>query len=112
MERFATRLFEPDAKVARVRDLGIELSNTRQRWVAGLIDLCPTFETVYGRTPESFLRTLKDRTDCVLSKTYVNSVAMCLRQVCGNGIVEDPEQCDDGNSNDGDACHNDCTRGS
>ena len=29
--------------------------------------------------------------------------------VCGNGIVEAGEQCDDGNTNDHDACGNDCT---
>ena len=28
--------------------------------------------------------------------------------VCGNGIVEDPEPCDDGNSVDDDACSNEC----
>jgi cysteine-rich repeat protein len=29
--------------------------------------------------------------------------------VCGDGIIQDGEQCDDGNTNDNDACHNDCT---
>ena len=28
---------------------------------------------------------------------------------CGNGAVEAPEQCDDGNGDDGDGCDNDCT---
>jgi len=28
---------------------------------------------------------------------------------CGNGVKEGGEQCDDGNSNDGDQCKNDCT---
>lgn len=28
--------------------------------------------------------------------------------VCGNGVVEEGEECDDGNSNDNDACHSDC----
>lgn len=28
---------------------------------------------------------------------------------CGNGIIEAPEQCDDGNQEDGDACLNNCT---
>ncbi len=34
--------------------------------------------------------------------------AACPAQTCGNGIVESPEECDDGNLNDGDACANDC----
>ena len=28
---------------------------------------------------------------------------------CGNGVVEPPEQCDDGNTVDGDGCQGDCT---
>lgn len=29
--------------------------------------------------------------------------------ICGNGVREGAEQCDDGNQNNGDACRNDCT---
>jgi cysteine-rich repeat protein len=29
--------------------------------------------------------------------------------VCGNGVVEEGEDCDDGNTSNDDACHNDCT---
>ena len=29
--------------------------------------------------------------------------------VCGNGLLESAEQCDDGNTNNNDACKNDCT---
>ncbi|MBM4358210.1 MAG: DUF4215 domain-containing protein [Deltaproteobacteria bacterium] len=31
--------------------------------------------------------------------------------ICGNAIVEGEEQCDDGNSDDGDGCTNACTKG-
>ncbi|SFF14971.1 Myxococcus cysteine-rich repeat-containing protein, partial [Nannocystis exedens] len=31
------------------------------------------------------------------------------QQDCGNGTVEDPEQCDDGNQDPGDGCEPDCT---
>src|SRR5436190_1723372 len=31
--------------------------------------------------------------------------------VCGNGIVEEPEVCDDGNNMDGDGCTADCHSG-
>jgi len=30
---------------------------------------------------------------------------------CGNAVVEDGEECDDGNSEDEDTCHNNCTKG-
>src|SRR5262249_43166934 len=32
----------------------------------------------------------------------------CGSAVCGNGKVEDGEQCDDGNNDDGDGCSSDC----
>jgi len=33
----------------------------------------------------------------------------CVPPVCGNGILETGETCDDGNTADGDGCNNDCT---
>jgi cysteine-rich repeat protein len=35
--------------------------------------------------------------------------ATCHVVRCGNGLVEQGEQCDDGNATNGDACENDCT---
>lgn len=34
---------------------------------------------------------------------------MCPKAVCGNGKVETGEQCDDGNTDDGDVCSKDCS---
>jgi cysteine-rich repeat protein len=91
--------------------VGQELNTTRQRWSAGLLEACPDFEAIYGRTPDSLLRTLKQRTDCVLSLTYVHTAVICVPPMCGNGIPEGTEQCDDGNSDDADGCRGDCTTG-
>jgi len=39
-----------------------------------------------------------------------NNTAECAGPpVCGNGVVEGDEECDDGNTNNDDACRNDCT---
>ncbi|NVJ10326.1 lamin tail domain-containing protein [Myxococcus sp. AM001] len=35
--------------------------------------------------------------------------ASCAQAVCGNNVVEQGEQCDDGNTVDGDGCESDCT---
>lgn len=109
MERIATRLFTGDEKRESARQVEIELSATRPRWITGITEVCPDFAAVYGRSADSFLRTLKQRTDCVLSKTYVNTSFNCLGQVCGNGIQEASEQCDDGNRDDTDTCRTNCT---
>ncbi|MGH7788633.1 MAG: hypothetical protein ACRERC_17310, partial [Candidatus Binatia bacterium] len=108
MERIATRQLSGDEKKASILQVERELSTARTRWIDGLLDHCPQFETVYGRSAESLLRTLKQRTDCVLSQTYVHSAIACIARQCGDGIPQDPEACDDGNGDDGDACRNDC----
>jgi len=33
---------------------------------------------------------------------------LALEAICGNGIIEDPEECDDANGNDNDQCTNTC----
>jgi cysteine-rich repeat protein len=40
---------------------------------------------------------------------YVHTAISCPSQVCGNGIPEGIEQCDDGNRNNDDTCRTDCT---
>lgn len=110
-ERMTVRLFAGDEKTEAVRQMRIALGTTRQRWITGLLEACPDFAAVYGRSAESFLRTLTQRTDCVLSKTYVNSAVSCVAQMCGNGVPEGDESCDDGNGDDADTCRNDCTAG-
>lgn len=110
MERIATRLFTAAEKQAAIVAVNRELRDARARWAAGLLRACPAFEAVYGRTPDSLLQTLGQRVDCTLSRTYVHSAMSCLAPICGNGIPEDSEACDDGNAVDGaDGCRNDCT---
>jgi cysteine-rich repeat protein len=109
MERMATHLFTKDEKTEFVLQVETELSAARARWATGLRALCPQFAAVYGRDPDGFLRTLKQRADCVLSNTYVNTANFCPSQICGNGVPEPGEQCDDGNQDDTDTCRTNCT---
>lgn len=108
MDRMADRVFEGAEKLAFMDRIAGHLDAGRARWVAGLLRGCPDFERVYGTSAESFVGFLKDRADCVLSATHGNDSLACPR-ICGNGIPEDGEECDDGNDNPADACANDCT---
>ncbi|MEO8603351.1 MAG: hypothetical protein ABI629_12315 [bacterium] len=109
MERIATRLFSTEEKTGAILQVERELSASRARWSEGLLAACPDFAAIYGRSADGFLRTLKQRVDCVLSLTYVHSAVVCLAKVCGNGIPEADEACDDGNADDSDGCRRDCT---
>jgi cysteine-rich repeat protein len=109
MERIATRLFTTEEKMDSIRRIETELSAARPRWVTGLSAACPQFATVYGRSADSFLRTMKQRADCVLSRTYVHTAINCPGAICGNGIPEAGEECDDGNRDDTDMCLTNCS---
>jgi cysteine-rich repeat protein len=108
MERIGARLLTGSQKVALMQRIGRSLIASEARWAAGLSRACPSFEEVYGRTTASFVHTLKERADCVLTATHGNNSLICIPQVCPNGIRESGEECDDGNIDDTDACGTDC----
>jgi cysteine-rich repeat protein len=109
MDRIAARLLTPEEKLASIQKIEAELGAARTRWVAGLLEVCPDFPGIYGRSADSFLRTIKQRSDCALSNLYVHTAINCPSQICGNGIPEGIEECDDGNRSNEDTCRTDCT---
>jgi cysteine-rich repeat protein len=110
MDRIAARQFTTAEKQASIQRIELELSAARARWGAGLLELCPDFFSIYGRTIDSFLRTMKQRGDCMLSNMYVHTGISCPGQICGNGIPEGIEACDDGNRSNEDTCRTDCSK--
>ena len=42
-------------------------------------------------------------------RSYYGSDVCTIESVCGNGIIEPPEMCDDGNLLNGDGCSDVCT---
>lgn len=50
------------------------------------------------------------------SPAYIEDITSCpadcslKESTCGNGLVEGKEDCDDGNTNDGDSCSSKCFR--
>ena len=105
----ATRLFTKEDRNFHLLGIEVEMSASRPRWVTGLTGACPQFATIYGRSADSFLRTMKQRADCIMSRTYIHNLINCPGAVCGNGVPEPGEECDDGNRNDQDTCLTNCT---
>ena len=68
------------------------------------------FQDAYGRSVDDFLGRIAGRADCLAQAVYVQNAVSCPAAVCGNGIQEPGEECDDGNDYDGDGCKSDCTK--
>ena len=71
---------------------------------------CPDFASRYGRSARELLTTLAARADCVGGAFYIQDGVLCAAPLCGNGVIEPNEDCDDGNTADGDACPASCLR--
>jgi cysteine-rich repeat protein len=70
------------------------------------------FTALYGRPAQTFVAGIGARADCIGAQFYVQDAVLCPAAVCGNGITESPdEDCDDGNTRDGDACPANCRTG-
>ena len=72
-------------------------------------DRCPRFSAMYRFDVATLLARLAPRGTCVIYASYIQMELMCPTPVCGNGVQETGEQCDDGNKVDGDGCSSTCT---
>ncbi len=68
---------------------------------AGALVGAPGVSRVYAFTPSA--------TPLAAARRARTLAAAAYDVVCGNGLVEGAEACDDGNTIDADDCHNDCT---
>jgi cysteine-rich repeat protein len=75
-----------------------------------LLAVCPVsdFSAAYGRTVDTFLGDIVNQAACMQQFVYVQDAVGCPTPLCGNGVEEPGEGCDDGNSFDGDGCRADC----
>ncbi|MBX3025727.1 hypothetical protein KF840_12540 [bacterium] len=86
------------------------LSRAVEQAALRLAARCPDFVSRSGRSPGDLLTTVAARADCVGGAFYIQDRVLCAPPLCGNGVVETNEDCDDGNTDDGDACPASCTR--
>ncbi len=66
------------------------------------------FFGLYGHSPAEVVDAIANRADCIGAQFYVQDAVLCPASVCGNGIIEPGETCDDGNTVDRDGCSATC----
>lgn len=105
----ATYILTPSQKLGRFNSTNQRLTALREKMAARLTAVCAG-ATVYDRDPGRLLMRLDRRSACVLSSVYFHISVLCPVPICGDGIVDTGEVCDDGNGVDADGCRSDCTR--
>jgi cysteine-rich repeat protein len=109
LDRIGKRILPPSVRLALVAATRSRAAKAGEMCVQRLRRDCPTFDAIYGRSPEDWIEALTARSDCVAYATHFQTAVSCPFSVCGNGIKEPDEACDDGNRIDTDACRNNCT---
>jgi cysteine-rich repeat protein len=104
----AVRILPPSQKLALLSGARQRLTTARQHMAGHMSKPCAG-ATVYDRHPEQLLSMLDRRGACVLSAVYFHTSVICPSPICGDGIVDTGEECDDGNGIDVDGCLGDCT---
>jgi len=110
LDLMAVNVVAPGKKNALLKRAADRITVARSKVVQRVLDLCPNFEALYGRSLSEVLSALTNPIgNCIVGTAYVQTSIACPPPVCGNGVKESGEECDDGNTVDSDSCHNDCT---
>ena len=112
LNRIASVVFGPAEKLRAVAQSTAFIERARSVLGQGLQMRCPDpgFSAVYGQSADTLLALIAERADCLGGAAYVQNAILCPAAICGNGMVEPTEQCDDGNTLSGDGCDATCQR--
>jgi cysteine-rich repeat protein len=112
LDRIARRRLDLDAKQALLGRAERRIEHIRGVAAAQIAAECSgaEFQASYNRTIDTYLRDLAGQADCFGGAIYVQDAVLCPPPVCGNGVKEAGEACDDANAYEGDGCRSDCER--
>jgi len=111
LDEIARRNMTPGDKQALIAESSMVIQNLQALIQKKLEAECVTtdFTATYHHDDSELLTLVGERADCLAAAVYVQNAVFCPLPVCGNGMQEVGEQCDDGNLVDGDGCSGDCT---
>ena len=111
-DRIASQAMAPEEKFAVVARGQQRTQRARASVAARAAATCDAaaFNDLYGHTVDQFLADIGSRADCLVGGVYVQDRLRCPAPVCGNGMEEAGEECDDGNADDTDTCRAHCVR--
>lgn len=104
----ASAAYPPSRKFALIRRSSERVERVRQRLQTRLSGRCPEFAAIFSRPLGPYLTLVGERGDCLAGRAYSQDFVVCPDSVCGNGMREPAERCDDGNTVSGDDCRADC----
>lgn len=110
LDRIASGDLAPTEKEEIIARSDARIARGRATLGQALRRRCPDelFVSLYGRSVDTVLTLVAERADCLGGASYVQDAVVCPPAVCGNGMIEPGEQCDDGNTLSGDGCNPMC----
>ena len=110
LDRIAGTNQTADQKTRLVAWARARVERAQARSVAAVGETCAAgaFADAYRRSTDEFLGGIAAQAGCMVQFVYVQDAVTCPTPVCGNGMQERGEECDDGNDFDGDGCRADC----
>lgn len=109
MDRLAASARASSRRPTLIAGAEQRLTRVTEGAAARLAARCPDFATYYGRPAADLIATLAARAACIGGAFYIQDTVLCPPPVCGNAVIEPTEECDDGNTTDGDQCPSSCS---
>jgi cysteine-rich repeat protein len=110
MDRMAVVDYPVEEEVRLYDDASRHIERSRDLLAGNLGPACTaaSFQLVYAKDLRVLLEDVGVRADCIGAQFYIQDRFLCPAGVCGNGVVEPGEECDDGDQTAGDGCNGSC----